>query len=103
MTQIAYIRHILNFSAVFEDYSSYESVDENEEPSASTQAKVKGKLKPKPPKKEDSVTLAPEIKSNTVNSKGVKSSKSGAGGSKGSQPKQKKLANFFMAPPKAKD
>ena len=100
MIYITYVRRILTFSAVFEDYSSYESVDENEEPS---HAKVKGKSKQKLPKKEESDSPAPEIKPATVNSKGTKSSKSGAGGSKGGQPKQKKLANFFMAPPKTKN
>lgn len=95
----------LTFFLVFEDYSSYESVGDGEEPEPVAPSKGKAKAKPSKNTEEDSSTAPPpKLKLNATSStasKPIKPAKSGA--QKGGQPKQKKLANFFMAPAKVKD
>jgi len=96
---------------VTEDYSSYESVDEEEaEPAAPAKGKAKAKSLTKVKEEEDSSTsAAPKLKpakkaslgADTL-SAGAKSTKSRPGTSKNGPQKQKGLANFFGASTKTK-
>ena len=95
-----------------EDYSSYESVDDDEEPEPAMPAKRKDRAKPPAKSKEredDSSTsstpkVQPTVKpEGTQPSKGARSGKLGSGMSKSTQQKQKSLAMFFTAPTKGKN
>lgn len=84
---------------IVEDYSSYESVDEEEKPDL-PDLKSKPKNQSSNADNVDSIKLA--SKGGTAVKKTSSKKVTKTVDSKGGQPKQKKLANFFMAAPKTK-
>lgn len=83
---------------VTEDYSSYESVDENEEPEPAAPAKGKAKAKSSTKATEQEQTsIKPSKKASLAQPASSKSTKSRSGTSKNGAQKQKALTNFFGA------
>ncbi|KAF5383558.1 hypothetical protein D9615_003538 [Tricholomella constricta] len=100
---------LTNSNVVFEDYSEYESVDEEEEPEpAPTKGKANAKASAKAKREEEGVSPTPAAAKLKPSGKGTgqnasakttKADKSRAGAAKGA-PKQKSLVNFFTSKPK---
>ena len=87
-------------SPVFEEYSSYESVDEEQEETKPKKSDSKSSSKVKQEEEPDSAASTPQPEKPAIKAAGTKAKPTLKASNTKGQPKQKSLKNFFVAPKK---